>query len=205
MKTDKNNLDVSQIFLTFMSLVGDVEKTALALDLDVAVVEELAKKEGWDEKVRRISVMSKSGNPGDYERAVNRALNYVQAHRMRSALESVLNQVLKRLGEADPSDFVEIKLKEGKVVEARVTARFFSDMAAAMEKMQHLTYSALGDSATERKVDTQTPGSGRQVDIHSAVINALNRASISEQIPPEVLRATSAIPAAPLDAQLTNG
>src|SRR6185503_17950727 len=79
--------DVAQIFLVFMALVGDAEKTAIALDLKPEFVRELANQHQWSEKVARISVLSKSGKPGDWERAQNRALNFVQCHRLRRAID----------------------------------------------------------------------------------------------------------------------
>lgn len=171
MKIDKSKLDVAQIFLTFMSLVGDCARTAAALDLDPKLVEELAGQEGWIDKVRRLTVMSRSGKPGDYERAQNRALNFVQAHRMRMTIDAMLRtfdgltpeEIASRLSTID---------KHG---DRHVSARFLSDLAAAAEKIQALSYAALGDSVKER-VERQETSEGELSanQLHAAVIAALN-------------------------------
>src|SRR5262245_50873198 len=89
----KEKSDIVQIFLIFMATIGDVDKTALALELDPEFVKWLAEQEGWSEKVRRLTIMSKSEKPGDWERAQNRALNYVQVHRIRMLLDRVIVQL----------------------------------------------------------------------------------------------------------------
>jgi len=61
MHLNKNKLDVSQILLTYIALIGDVEKTAAALELDPEIVQKLADAEGWNVKIQRITLMAKSG------------------------------------------------------------------------------------------------------------------------------------------------
>jgi hypothetical protein len=168
---DKTELDVSQIFLVFMATIGDIDKTATALDIDPRIVDALAKQEGWLDKIRRISVMSKSEKPGDYERATNRALNYVQAHMFRQSMDRMLKYV--RGLEGDAIKDVSTTADRNGVV--RVSGRFWADMAAAMEKCHAMTYAALGDTATERKdaIKPGQPGS-QPADLHAAIITALN-------------------------------
>lgn len=170
-KIDKSRLDVSQIFLTYMSLVGDVEKTATALDLDPKIVAALADQEGWLEKVRRLSVMSKSGKPGDYERAQNRALNFVQAHRMRMTVDALL----RSFDGLTPEEICEKLSTVDKNGNYHISARFLSDLAAASEKIQALSYAALGDSVKER-VERAEASDGEMTpdQLHAAVIAALN-------------------------------
>jgi hypothetical protein len=171
MKIDKSKLDVAQIFLTYMSLVGDVDKTATALDMDPRVVQALAEQEEWIEKVRRLCVMSKSGKPGDYERAQNRALNFVQAHRMRMTVDAML----RAFDGLSPEEICEKLASFDKNGNAHISARFLSDLAAAAEKIQALSYAALGDSVKER-VERAEANDGEMTpdQIHAAVIAALN-------------------------------
>jgi len=171
MKIDKSKLDVAQIFLTFMSLVGDVEKTAAALDLDPRVVTALAEQEGWLEKVRRLSVMSRSGKPGDYERAQNRALNFVQSHRMRLTVDAML----RAFDGLTPEEICEKLASFDKNGNAHISARFLADLASAAEKIQALSYAALGDSVKERVERAETSDGEMTPDqLHAAVIAALN-------------------------------
>lgn len=171
MKIDKSKLDVAQIFLTFMSLVGDCARTGAALDLDPRVVEALAEQEGWLEKVRRLSVMSKSGKPGDYERAQNRALNFVQAHRMRMTVDAML----RTFENCTPQEIAEKFTTIDKLGREHISCRFLADLAAASEKIQALSYAALGDSVKERVERAETQDGEMSPDqLHAAVIAALN-------------------------------
>jgi hypothetical protein len=61
----KAGADISKIFLVFMGLVGDVDRTAQALNLDPEFVERLAEDEGWAAKVRKMCVVAQGDNPGD--------------------------------------------------------------------------------------------------------------------------------------------
>lgn len=177
-KIDTSKLDVAQIFLTYMSLVGCVEKVAAALDLDPAIVQGLADEFGWDVKLRRVSLMSKSGKPGDYERAQNRALNFVQAHRLRL----VLDKLIAAYSDLTPEEAV---LKSATVDKDRLphaSSRYFADLAAAVEKVQALSYAALGDSLKERTERDPNDDSGGMTpnQLHAAVIAALNNGGVAD-------------------------
>lgn len=176
-KIDTSKLDVAQIFLTYMSLVGCVEKVAAALDLDPAVVQHLADEYGWEAKIRRVSLMSKSGKPGDYERAQNRALNFVQAHRLRL----VLDKLIAAYSDKTPLEAVLQSASVDKEGVPHASARFFADVAAAMEKCQAMSYQALGDSLKERtERSDENDGGMTPNQLHAAVIAALNAGGVPE-------------------------
>jgi hypothetical protein len=169
-RLNKNNLDVSRCFIVFMTLAGDVQKTAAALDLDPAVVEKLATEEQWHQKISRVSLLSKSGKPGDYEKGVNRALNFAQAHRGRL----ILDKLLEEFQDKTPEEILDAVTSRTASGATNVSARFFCDLMAAMEKAHHLTYLALGDSAAERPDVNTEEGEVSANQMHVAVINALN-------------------------------
>lgn len=166
----KATVDVSQCFLIYMQLVGDVEKTAAALDLDPKFVRDLAKDEGWDVKIQRVCLMSKGEKPGDYERAVNRALCFVQAHQT----SQLLDKILLSLNQHKPDDLLDelaTKTKFGSTLSARI----FADITAAMEKCHQMKYAALGDTVKERDTRADQPGGDMNANaLHAAVISALN-------------------------------
>lgn len=175
----KQRTDVSQVFLIFMATIGDVEKTSLATELDPQFVSWLAEQEGWAEKVRRVSVMSKGGKPGDWERAQNRCLNFVQAHRVRMLIDRLLLELVKVPSEELPSKFKSFD-RFGK--EKGLSGRFFADITAALDKVHMLSYYALGDSVGERIKRTEDEGSDRSVnDIHAALIQALNSPNVGHE------------------------
>lgn len=168
-KFDKSKLDVSSTFLIFMSLCGDVERTALAMDYDPEIVRSLAESEGWVEKIRRVSLLSKGEKAGDYEKAVNRALNFAVAHQGRV----LISKIIENLGKMGNEQLFGVctQIKAGSVTH---TARFFSDLAAALEKFSHLTYISLGDSAGERESKDGGEETLDLAGLHMSVLAALN-------------------------------
>jgi hypothetical protein len=169
-KALKAKTDIAQVFLVFMSLVGDVPKTAAAVDLDPEFVQWLADTEGWTAKIKRVSMMSKSEKPGDFERAVNRALAFAQAQRMRLLLDGALSEAHKMksaelLAKTSTSD------KAGR---ARWSGKFFLDMASAIETVTRVSLVALGDTVTERVEREDTGGDVSASSLHQSILNALN-------------------------------
>jgi len=182
MKIDKNKYDVSGIFSTYMSFVGDADQTAAALQMDPRVVQALAEQEDWVSKVKHLSQMSKAGKPGDFEKAANRALNFVQAHRLRGVLTALLTNYEAK----EPADLAEVTLNKSTGV-VSVSCKFFSDLASAMERVHQLTYAALGDSVAERNARLEEDGSEVSGDtLHRAVFAALNSPAVRD-IDPKAL------------------
>ena len=168
---NKNHLDVSRIFLTFVTLVGDVERTAEELGIDPEIVRKLADKEEWHNKIQRVCLMSKSGKPGDWERAANRALCFVQAHQIRS----LVDKMVAAFQGLTPEEIAEKLSTFDKLGHAHVSARFFADLAAAAQKAHEMSYAALGDSMGERKERASEDNDQLNATaLHAAVIAALN-------------------------------
>lgn len=168
-----------------MATVGDAERTAAALNLTPEIVKELAEREGWNEKVRRISLMSKSEKPGDYERATNRALNFVQAHQLREMIESFLRHLRLKT----PEEIEGIMTTTDRLGGTHLSARFFSDMAKAVETCHAMSYAALGDTIGDRKVNAGAGANGQPnaAGIHAAVIAALNANAVVSSEAQDVL------------------
>jgi hypothetical protein len=174
MKVDKRKLDVSQVFLTYTALVGDVAKTAVALDLDPEIVDQLARDEGWNSKLQRVCLMSKGGKPGDFERAQNRALCFVQGHRLRTLLDGLL----VRLQDLTPEQLADELTVTGAKGARHISARFVADLAAAAEKAHGLTYAALGDTAGERAHRDSPDEEMNASALHAAVLSALSAPNV---------------------------
>ena len=180
-----------------MSLIGDVDKTAAALDLDPSLVGKLVDEFGWDEKVRRVCIMSKSTKPGDWERAQNRALNFVQAHRLRTILDKLIGHYSAMTAEQLSKEFQVLD----KNLLAHPSARYLADLAAACEKVQALSYAALGDTVKERVDRLEGEDGGLSPDqLHAAVIAALNAGGAVE---PKALIAEPPDPATFADPERT--
>lgn len=169
---DKRKVDVSQAFLMYMACMGDCERVAIALELEPAQVRALADEEGWPEKIRRISVISRSGRPGDFERAQNRAICFVQAACIRQQINRLLHQVSEMTGEELMSRAC-VRTRDGGM---QLSAKFMTDMANAAEACHRMTYMSLGDTVTERQENAEGGGGkgSSSNDLHAAIIASLS-------------------------------
>lgn len=143
-------LDREQAFLLYAAFCGDIVRTAHSLDIPEAAVLRMADEEGWQNKLGPILALKKSTRPGDVERGVNRALNFVQAHKMRLFVQRVINRV-SSMNDTELNEYLfqETHSKNGDTSK-KMTTRAIADLAVALEKAQALTYQALNDSAPER-------------------------------------------------------
>src|ERR1035441_4635090 len=89
-------LDLDQVFMLYTAFCGDVQRTAHSSGITPEEVQSLADQYGWPEKIDSIVKLTKGEKPGDVERAVNRAMNFVQAHRCRLFVEAVLRALLEQ-------------------------------------------------------------------------------------------------------------
>lgn len=172
-KSLKATTDCSQAFLMFMTLVGDVERTAYALKLDPEFVQRLADDEGWSAKIQRVSLMSRGQRPGDWERAVNRAMVFVQAHQLRTTIDKLLSEIREESG----ADLLAKCCTVDKFGNTHYSAKFLVDLASAMEACARISFVALGDTVTERvERDEAAEGGGMKVsDLHAAIIASLSK------------------------------
>jgi hypothetical protein len=139
----------------YIIFLGDAVKTAHALGVPVASVINVAKEEGWDGKVGELAELRKSDKPGDLERAINRANNYSQAHRMTVQLERAL-RLMASWDEATLARMLVVRTvdKAGRVTE-QFTTRPLADLCASMEKAHIMSYLALNDTASDRARRTE--------------------------------------------------
>lgn len=171
----KNDINVVRVFLIYSAFVGDVAKTAAALNLSEDFVAKLAKDEGWNRQLEKVVLMSKGGRPGDFERAQNRALSFVQAHQT----SEILNRVLQQFQDMSNEEILEAIASVAKDGSRHVSGRFFADLTAAMEKCHSMKYAALGDTAGERvkRADGETEEMNATA-LHMAVMSALNNPKV---------------------------
>src|SRR5208282_2966538 len=94
----KNDLNVSQIFQTYITFCGDTKRTALAMDIDEQTIKDLASDERWVDKIAEWNEL-REGDPRDVQIQINRAVNYVQAHRLRAVLDRVVSHLSTMTGE----------------------------------------------------------------------------------------------------------
>lgn len=171
--------DREQAFLLFTTFCGDAERTAHALGVSPVDVLRVADAEGWTRKLANILEQMRSAKPGDVERGVNRALNFVQAHKFRLFLERTLKHMYgwtdaELIANLNP----ETVSKMGSTT--KFTTRPMADLASAIEKCHVLTYQALNDTAPERARRAGDVPGGASEDLHAQIAAAMAKAGGSK-------------------------
>lgn len=186
---NKNTLDVSQIFQTYITFGGDVDKTAVALDIDPRTIRDLERAENWPAKVEEWNKL-REGDPRDVQIQINRAVNYVQAHRLRQ----ILDRVVSHLNEKPVEELVDLLTKTTKAG-SEFTARPLTDLTKAIESCQLMTQRALGDTVAERPEESPDKGGSRVALQVMAAMNAADSLGLDSVA---VVRKELAAPAKPV-------
>jgi hypothetical protein len=165
----ESEIDREQCFLLFANFCGDITRTAHAANVPEAAILKMCDEESWHTKLGPILALKKSTRPGDVERALNRAQNFVQAHRMRLFVARVIHRVSgMNEGEFNEYLFQGTKDKQGNETR-KLTTRAIADLAVAMEKAQAMTYLALNDTAQDRAKRKET---GDDVEVSAGDLHA---------------------------------
>jgi hypothetical protein len=165
---------VDKVFQLYALFAGDCVRVGHATGLETAEVERMAIAGKWDNKLKAVLRLQKSGRPGDMERGINRAVNFIQAHRLRQFLDRMINMIA-RMDEDKLEDFclAEEITKDG-AMSKKITTRPFADLASALEKCHAMTYQALSDTASDRKARGEEPDEDLSVsELHAAMANAI--------------------------------
>jgi hypothetical protein len=177
-KLVSHDLDRDNAFMLYATFCGDVDRTAHALSVEPEAVRVMVDQGKWDQKLRGILELKKSGKAGDVERAMNRAVNYVQAHRLRVFLERVLQHIFSCPLEQIEEWMFSFQYSKGDTEPVKkFSTRPLADLAAALEKCHSLTYLALGDSATERRGRNDA----QDADVSGGEIHARIAAAMSKE------------------------
>lgn len=169
-------IDRENAFLLYATFCGDVVRTAHALNVPAQAVLAIADEEGWTGKLRPIIDLAKSQKPGDLDRAVNRALNFVQCHKMRCLLERVLRELTDKTdAELAVLTCEETVTKSGDT-KTKLCTRGFADLTSALEKCHAMSYQALSDTAQDRSKRKESDGGESPVDLHAAIAAAMAKA-----------------------------
>lgn len=172
-------LDRENAFLLYATFCGDVVRTAHALNVPAKAVLAIAEDENWTGKLKPIIELSKSQKPGELDRAINRALNLVQAHKMRLLLERVLRELTEKTDAELAVMTVEQTTTKGGDIKTKLCTRAFADLASALEKCSAMTYQALSDTAQDRSKRKEADGDSSPVDLHAAIASAMAKAGQS--------------------------
>ena len=168
--------DKEQALQLYCVFTGDVERTAHALGVRPVDVLRAADELGWNEKLAAVIKLQKSGRPGDIERAISRALNFVQAHKLRLLLERVIFK-LSGMSSEELDEYIFREKDKNGLEQRRLTTRALADLASAVEKCQMMTYQALDDTAKarEKRIELGQDGDSSGA-IHAAIAKAMSQA-----------------------------
>lgn len=143
--------DVEQAFQLYVQFSGDTQKTSHALNVPEFQVLKLVDRLHWDKQLAAIFELKKSGKPGDVERGISRAMNFVQVHKFRIVVERIVRKFYAMDDDAlFDACFTQRLDKDGNEIGRVVNLKPFAELATAMEKIHQMTYMALSDSMSER-------------------------------------------------------
>ena len=149
----KNEVDVSKIFLAFIALQGDPRRTALACGMEQEEVQALALQENWAAKISNFSALREADSKVQIQ--INRAMGFVQA----CQLSSIVDHLIKEF--SDPKKLLEMLTTTSKYGSSFST-KPVTDLVRAAEALQRMKAIALGDfqsvSAEPEKVSAATIG-----------------------------------------------
>jgi hypothetical protein len=180
--TPKNELDVSKIFLAYLSTGADALKTAHVAECNLDDVLYLAKTEMWDAKMERQG-LAPGKNSEDFAtraREITRMANYVQALRIRG----IIDQTIWHLYEGGPEAIEKFCSEEKRDGTRAFTTKPLVELTKAAETCHSMLYRSLGDVVA--KDNAGESAFKNLTALHMTVVNHLQ--SVSGSVEP-VLRA----------------
>lgn len=180
----RERLDVQQAFLIYAAFAGDIDKVAASLNVRAQAVIAMEEAGDWKVKLQTLLKLKGSKQGKEVDRVMNRANNFVLAHRMRLTLE----RVVRRLDEMTDEQLFDSfwcettrQKKDGTIsTEKRLNFRGLADLATALDKVQMLSYAALNDTAGERTLRGKTElakNAEPLVDVHATIAEAMAKAN----------------------------
>ena len=169
-------VDDEQLFQLFAVYCGDVKRCALAANMDEAVVQAKATAGGWPDKIKLLIDLKTSSRPGDSERGINRAVNFVQAHRWRNHLQRVMNRLIAMSDQELFDMLCSVTVDKAGNISKKLNTRAFADMSSAMEKCHAMSYGALNDTVGERKDRGDEPEAHKSAaEMHLNITRAMEQ------------------------------
>jgi hypothetical protein len=127
------------------------------------------------------------------ERAINRALNFVQAHKFRMFIDRVIFR-LCGMGEKEFESMLMEKTSSTGHVYSALSTRAVADLASALEKCQSMSYQALNDTTQERVRRNEDNGEEKAGELHQRIAFAMSK-----------VKGSSTLRAKLFDAQVDQG
>jgi hypothetical protein len=174
----KANLDVSKIFLAYLSCNGDALQTARLSDCSVEDVIQLSLAERWANKLQEsgLSPVEKDGDIVKSRREWIRMTCYLQGLRLRGIIDAILQKAC-----ATREGAHELCFEVAKNGQPIFSTRPIRDLVDATERCHNLLYRAVGDSL-KASVEEERDSDARFRDLHLTVIQSLQKGDTAEAI-----------------------
>lgn len=144
-----NSLDQVRIFNYYMTFAGDIERTAIALSIDPAEIQELANAHNWHRRVKGLAKLPAAGSAESLQ--VNRTANFAQAQRLRHLVDDVAKELFA--DEVTTRATLTVPIKGGGFA---MSAKPLAELVKSAEAVHAMTYRALGDGTADKKGDGQS-------------------------------------------------
>jgi len=142
--TNKNLINVTQVFQHYLTFCGDTKRTAVALGIPEETVKALEAEEQWQDAIREWNEL-RSGSATDVQTQISRAVNFVQAHRLRTVVDRMTSYLVDKTAEELVELFTEDTEKSHKF-----SMRPLADLIKGAEAVQAMVQRALGDAPGDK-------------------------------------------------------
>ena len=168
------SVDQARAWMCYAAFGGDTEKASIASKVPLSALLTLEHDFNWPAKLKRLKT---GAGESEAERVANRAVNYLQAQRMRDVLERALRLI------ESPDELLQALVKakiapgDGSIERIDVNPKAVLDLSKALETVQNMSYRALGDRVpVAADVTTDRDGTIGHANVSSVrtVITMLN-------------------------------
>ena len=157
---NKNDVDISRIFLAFLALQGDVKRTALACGMEDDEVAALVVQEKWTEKINNFAALRESDCKVQIQ--INRAMGFVQACQLSAIVDNLIKEM------TDPKRMMEL-LTALTSKSSVFSAKPLVDLVRAAEVVQRMKALALGDVQAASEAEPVVKGASIGLDVARAL------------------------------------
>lgn len=162
----KATTDVSRIFLIYLGSNGNRFRTAAASGLSVDQVDELALSEGWDAKLKERKSIAEGDSKTTDE--VNREIARLQSAAQSQRLIDEINAALLHLEKLPPEDKLLYLFEVDRMGKRTPTAKFYLEIAKALETAHQCLYRALQDQMPQRPEAQDPERMGKEIGLSIA-------------------------------------
>lgn len=158
----KASLDVSRVFITYLSCGGDRFKTSAVSGVSVDTITLLERHERWDLKLKSRHELAQAENKSvdEFDRELRRLQLLSQATRLKDEIDEVLLHLANLPREEKLKYLFEVSKNGSK----KPTGAFYVELAKAVETCNNCIYRASGDQLPARP---ESPDPSKTAIAHS--------------------------------------